>query len=295
MVAGLVQDGPESFLVFDDSVQDKRHSSKIELVKLQYSGAEGGLVRGIGVLNLLHSTGQDGEFYPLDYRVYAPECDGKTKNDHFREMLVRAVSDKQLQAKTVLFDSWYASVENLKLLARLNLFFITTLKSNRLVSVWKDKASHESAYLHLQEIEWTPQMLEEGLLVKLKELPFSVRLFKIVAPNGDIEWLITNGSHTGQNEKPPRLTAHDVKKKNAVRWHIAQLHRELKQLVGSSKCQCRKARSQRNHLACCYLAWVAIKQRALQIQATCYKAKHQLWSVFLKSQLATPTIVARLA
>ncbi|MDQ3398635.1 MAG: transposase [Deinococcota bacterium] len=223
---------------------------------------------------------------------------GKTKNDHFREMLVRAVSDKQLQAKTVLFDSWYASVENLKLLARLNLFFITTLKSNRLVSVWKDKESSEfhkvrcesalqrgyrqgtgtpavhesakSAYLHLQKIEWTPQTLEEGLLVKLKELPFAVRLFKIVAPNGDIEWLITNGSHTGQNEKPPRLTAHDVKKKNAVRWHIEQLHRELKQLVGSAKCQCRKARSQRNHLACCYLAWVAIKQRARQMQATCY-------------------------
>jgi len=57
VVAGLVQDGPESFLVFDDSVQDKRYSTRIELVKLQYSGAEGGLVRGIGVLNLLHSTG----------------------------------------------------------------------------------------------------------------------------------------------------------------------------------------------------------------------------------------------
>jgi len=42
-------------------VQDKRYSTQIELVKLQYSGAEGGLVRGIGVLNLLHSTGQDGD------------------------------------------------------------------------------------------------------------------------------------------------------------------------------------------------------------------------------------------
>lgn len=87
------------------SMQDKRYSTQIELVKLQYSGAEGGLVRGIGVLNLLHSSGRDGDFYALDYRIYAPECDGKTKNDHFREMLVRAVSDKQLQAKTVLFDS----------------------------------------------------------------------------------------------------------------------------------------------------------------------------------------------
>lgn len=297
VVEGLLQDGPESFLVFDDSVQDKRYSTQIELVKLQYSGAEGGLVRGIGVLNLLHSTGQDGEFYPLDYRIYAPQCDGKTKNDHFREMLVRAVSDKQLQAKTVLFDSWYASVENLKLLVRLGLCFITTLKNNRLVSVWQDKDDKDikSAYLHLQEIEWTPQTLEEGLRVKLKELPFAVRLFKIVAPNGDVEWLITNGSNTGQEDKPPRLTAHDVKTKNAVRWHIEQLHRELKQLVGSAKCQCRKARSQRNHLACCYLAWVYIKQRARQIQTTCYKAKHLLWSDFLKAQLAKPTIKACLA
>ena len=167
VVEGLLQDGPESFLVFDDSVQDKRYSTQIELVKLQYSGAEGGLVRGIGVLNLLHSTGQEGEFYPLDFRVYAPECGRplgrcKTKNDHFREMLVRAVSDKQLQAKTVLFDSWYGSVENLKLLARLELVFITTLKNNRLVSVWQDKDKDKgikSAYLHLQEIEWTPQSL----------------------------------------------------------------------------------------------------------------------------------------
>lgn len=300
VVQALLQEGPGSFLVFDDSVQDKRYSTQIELVKLQYSGAEGGLVRGIGVLNLLHSTGQDGDFYPLDYRVYAPECDGKTKNDHFREMLVRALSDKQLQARTVLFDSWYASVENLKLLARLELFFITTLKNNRLVSVWKDTAkdtakSTKSAYLHLQQIQWTPQSLEEGLLVKLKELPFAVRLFKIVAPNGDIEWLITNGSNTGQNEELPRLTVHDVKKKNAVRWHIEQLHRELKQLVGSAKCQCRNARSQRNHLACCYLAWVFIKQRARQLQTTCYQAKHRLWKDFLKAQLAQPLIEVCLA
>ena len=302
VVQRLLHDGPESFLVFDDSVQDKRYSTQIELVKLQYSGAEGGLVRGIGVLNLLHSTGQDGDFYPLDYRIYAPDCDGKTKNHHFREMLVRAISDKQLQAKMVLFDSWYASVENLKLLARLGLFFITTLKNNRLVSVWIDKSSGKSSgkssksvYVHLKEIEWTAQRLEEGVLVKLKKLPFPVRLFKIVAPNGDIEWLITNGSHTGQNEEPPRLTAHEVKEKNAVRWHIEQLHRELKQLVGTAKCQCRKARSQRNHLACCYLAWVSIQQRARQIHTTCYQAKHLLWSDFLKSQLAMPTIKACLA
>ena len=81
VVQPLLHDGPDCYLVFDDSVQDKRYSHKIELVKRQYSGAEGGLVRGIGVLNLLHSSGaatQAGQFYPVDYRIYDPEGDGKT-------------------------------------------------------------------------------------------------------------------------------------------------------------------------------------------------------------------------
>jgi hypothetical protein len=116
LVQGLIQDGPHAFLIADDSVQDKRYSRFIELVRLQYRGAEHGLVRGIGVVNLVHSSGTTGDFYPLDYRVYAPEMDGKTKNDHFREMLQHAIADKRIQARTVLFDSWYAGADNLKLI-----------------------------------------------------------------------------------------------------------------------------------------------------------------------------------
>jgi DDE superfamily endonuclease len=296
VVQPLLQDSPESYLIFDDSVQDKRYSHKIELVKLQYSGAEGGLVRGIGVLNLLHSSGaaaDEGDFYPVDYRIYDPDGDGKTKNQHFREMLVRAVSDKGLQATTILFDSWYASLDNLKLIQRLKRFFVTTLKSNRLVSV-----SKEEGFVHLPDVEWTPERLQHGVLVKLKNLPFQVRLFKIVAPNGDIEWLITNRSHTGEGDGQVAITAQDVKKQNALRWQIEQLHRELKQLTGSEKCQCRKARSQRNHLSCCYLAWVSLKVHArrledsLKVGITLYSARKQVWEAFLRTQLRNPTIVA---
>jgi hypothetical protein len=283
----LLEDEPQSYLIFDDSVQDKRYSHKIELVKLQYSGAEGGLVKGIGVLNLLHSSGTNGEFYPIDYRIYDPEGDGKTKNQHFREMLLRARSDKNLQAQTVLFDSWYGSVDNLKLIERLGLFFVTTLKSNRLVSVSKGQG-----YIHLPDLTWRPEHLREGVLVKLKELPFPVRLFKVVAPNGDIDWMITNRSHTGEGDIQRAITAQDVQKHNAVRWQIEQLHRELKQLVGSEKCQCRKARSQRNHLACCYLAWVALKVHANSVGTTLYAAHRHIWEAFLRAQLRHPAIPA---
>ena len=40
----FLQDGPEAYLIIDDSVQNKKYSRSIELVKRQYSGAEGGLV-----------------------------------------------------------------------------------------------------------------------------------------------------------------------------------------------------------------------------------------------------------
>ena len=281
LVQPLLKDSEEAYLIVDDSVQNKQYSRKIELVKKQYSGAAHGLVRGIGVVNLVHSDGED--YCPIDYRVYAPEADGKTKNDHFREMVLNAKSDKQIKARTLLFDSWYASVDNLKLLHRLGMFFITTLKDNRMVSL-----SKEAGYSHLQDIEWTAHRLSYGVPVKLKEVPFKVQLFKVVAPNGDIEWVITN-------HPEGTFTSSDIQDENAERWQIEQLHRELKQLTGSEKCECRKARSQRTHLACCYLAWLALKVKALQLRKTLYAVQHDLFSDYLRAELRDPRIPAYLS
>ena len=278
LVQPLLTDQSESYLIVDDSVQNKQYSHKIELVKKQYSGAAHGLVRGIGIVNLVHSDGK--EFYPIDYRIYAPEADGKTKNDHFGDMLRSAKHDKHIQAQTILFDSWYASLENLKLIVRLDMFFVTTLKANRLVSL-----SKEGGYIHLQDIEWTPQRMTQGVVVKLKEMPFKVQLFKIVAPNGDIEWMITN-------HPDGTFSTQDIQHENAMRWQIEQLHRELKQLTGSEKCECRKARSQRNHIACCYLAWLSLKVKAQQWGKTLYAAQRDLLSDYLRAELRAPHIPA---
>ena len=278
LVGGLIQDSPKAFLIADDSVQDKRYSRFMELVRLQYSGAEHGLVRGIGVVNLVHSSGATGDFYPIDYRVYAPETDGKTKNEHFREMLLHAIADKQIKARTILFDSWYAGADNLKLIHRLGLIFFTTLKENRLVSLTK-----EEGYLHLDQIEWTPERLQNGVVVKLKEVPFKVRLFKLVATNGDIDWVITNCPDE-------TLTAQVAQDANDVRWQVEELHRGLKQLTGSEKCQCRKERSQRNHLACCYHAWLSLSVKAKQLHKTLYQVKTDLLRDYLCAELRNPHV-----
>jgi len=281
LVQPLLNDTPEACMIVDDSVQDKRYSKQIELVRRQYSGAEGGLVRGIGVVNLVHTDGTEGGYYPIDYRIYAPQADGKSKNDHFRDMLIAAVSNKGIQAKRVLFDSWYASLSNLKLVIRLGLVFVTTLKSNRLVSL-----SKEGGYIHLAQIEWSEAQLLSGIIVKLKEMPFKVRLFKIVATNGDIEWVITNG------DRPDDTSAHSVQEENEGRWQVEQFHRELKQLTGSEACQCRKARSQRNHIACCYHAWLSLKVSAQRLGKTLYRAQADLLTDYLRAELRNPHITA---
>jgi hypothetical protein len=279
LVQPFIKDSPEAYLLIDDSVQNKEYARSMELVKRQYSGAEGGVVPGIGVVNLVHTKG-DGQFYPIDFRIYAKLYDGKTKNDHFQEMLRQAVADKQIQARTVLFDSWYASWENLKLVHRLNLIFYTTLKSNRLVSLHKDEG-----YIHLDDIEWTPMQQEQGIMVKLQKVPFQVKLFKLVAPNGDIDWVITNDLDSTN-------TAQVAQEANHVRWEIEQFHRELKQLTGSERCQCRKQRAQRNHLACCYHAWLTMKVKATELQKTIYQVKADLLTDYLRAELRSPRIPA---
>ena len=53
-VGHLVRRSGNACLIFDDTVLDKRHAFKIELVRSQYSGNEHGVVKGIGVVNCVY-------------------------------------------------------------------------------------------------------------------------------------------------------------------------------------------------------------------------------------------------
>ena len=280
VVSPHIEDSKEAAIIVDDSVQNKQYSRFIELVKCQYSGNEHGTIRGIGLVNFVHSGGNNQDFWPIDYRIYHPDTDGKTKNDHFQEMFKRLITHKNIQARTILFDSWYGSADNIKLIHRSGWTFFTTLKGNRLVSVDRD-----IGYQHLEELDFNQQALARGLIVKLKEVPFKVKLFKLVTTDGRIDWIITNDLDQTVNRFVAEL-------KNDNRWQVEDFHRGFKQLTGSEKCQCRKARSQRNHLACCYHAWVSLKVRAKQLGTTLYQVKHQQLSDYLVNQLYHPTIQA---
>ena len=181
LVLPLLRDSPEAFLLVDDSVQDKRYSRFIDVAKRPYSGNAHGMVTGIGLVNRAHSSGEAGDFLPLDYRVYAPDQDEQPKNDHFLALFDQVMAEGKLLARTILFDSWYAGSTNLKCTHRAVWTFLKTLKSNRLVSLAK-----ESGYQGLDTLEPRPQGWSQRVEVRLKEVSLSVKRFKLVATNGDI-------------------------------------------------------------------------------------------------------------
>jgi hypothetical protein len=130
-----------------------------------------------------------------------------------------------------------------------------------------------------------PERLEHGVTVRLQKVPFDVQLFKLVATNGDIEWVVTN-------DPASTLTRQVVQDARDVRWQVEELHRSLKQLMGSERCQCRKARSQRNHLACCYHAWLSLKVQAKRLGKTLYQVHTDLLRDYLRAELASPHVPA---
>jgi hypothetical protein len=111
--------------------------------------------------------------------------------------------------------------------------------------------------------------LPQGVIVKLKEVPFHVRWFKRVVPNGDIDWVITN-------RLEETVTAPVSQEASEGRWQVEDLHRGVKPLTGSERCQCRTAHSQRNHLACCDHAWVSLKVKAQPLGQTLYQVRTSL-------------------
>jgi len=84
-----------------------------------YPGLEREASPGSSRHHLISNIWTDGSAtVPVDFRIYCPDKDSKNKNDYFRDML-RAADERKLLQGYVIFDSWYSSIDNLKLIRSL--------------------------------------------------------------------------------------------------------------------------------------------------------------------------------
>jgi hypothetical protein len=267
----------EGWLVFDDTVLDKNHSHQIELVRRQYSGNSHGLVKGIGVVNCVYVNPILDQFWIIDYRIYAPDHDGKSKLDHMREMFDNAIDRKDIPFQGVLMDTWYATTAMMQHIHQRKKFFYCPLKSNRKVMVHCQYQSAES-------VEWLERDLEQGRPCRLKGLDkaVNVKVFQVVRSTTQNETIITNDR--------AQLSASVTQKVVSRRWKVEQFHRELKQTTGIEKCQCRKQRAQRTHIAVCMLVWLKLTHYAHAMKSNIYQLKQGLLDDYIKQQLRSPAL-----
>ena len=252
-------------LVIDDSTLDKPRARHIGLVGHHWSGNHHAVVRGINLLTAVWSDGD--RLYPCDYRVYHKAADGKTKNDHFADML-SAAHARGFRPRAVLFDGWYASVENLKRVRDFGWTFVTRFKGNRKVRIDHGEATALAgqAVAATGTVVWLPGYGE-------------VRVFRVVAPNGDTTHWATND--LGMDEAT-RLVFGELS------WGIEEYHRGLKQFTGVERCQVRAERGQRNHIGCAIRAFVRLEYHRYTTGVSWFAAKYAVIREAVRRYLADP-------
>lgn len=163
-------------LIADNTLIAKTRSKKIEMVHYQYSCNKHDVITGIGLVNLLWHNLTTVESIPIDYRIYDKDSDGKTKNTHFSEMLALA-KKRGIKSEAVAMYAWYSSLDNLKSIRSHGWIGVTTLRKNRIVN----------RNIQLNKLD----ISEEGTLIHLRGYGW-VTIFKFIAKNGRIDYLVTN-------------------------------------------------------------------------------------------------------
>ena len=176
-VKDIIEINDNSYVVFDDTVLDKRHATEIETSKRQYSGNEHAVIQGIGLINCIYVNHEIGKFWVVDYRIYDPERDGKTHIDHVMEMLQNLVFHKVIPFQAVLMDTWYATNKLMLYIDDLGKYYYCPLKRNRLV----DDTIGKEDYKKIELLTWNEKELESGKVVKIKKFPGAkkVKLFRV--------------------------------------------------------------------------------------------------------------------
>jgi putative transposase len=262
--------GTKGILVYDDVVIDKSRSGKTELVNWQYAGSAHDVIKGIGVVNAMWQVSRD-DYIPMDYRIWNPPEDGRTKNDHFRDML-SSVKERGLEPEMAVADSWYSSLDNLKAIRSHGWDWVMGLRSNRLVN---------KPHIQLRDLAATDEgngIPDEGRIVHLKGYGW-IRVFRFVTKHGRTDYIGTSKLS---------LTGAEVKAYFERRWSIEVLHRELKQTCGFDRCMANTGRAQRNHIGLSLLTWMRRHKRRRKDEAniTMYQQKWEVVKPAIQAALA---------
>jgi hypothetical protein len=253
-------------LVIDDSTLAKLYARKIDLVTRHWSGKHREVIQGINLITLLWTDGD--RKIPVDYRIFS-KADGKTKNDHFWEMMLMA-RGRGFAPDYVLFDGWYAGLENLKQIRDHGWRWLTRLKANRVVTP-EDRVSRR-----LEEVA----IGVGGVVVHLRGYGL-IRVFRTDDPDGVADYWASNdlGLEAGLRQHYAELS-----------FAIENYHRDLKQNCGVERCQVRSERAQRNHIGFSLRAFLRLEWHFFTTGVSGFEAKLGLIRKAIRDYLKGPRL-----
>ena len=180
----------DGYVIFDDTVLDKRYAKEIALAKKQYSGSAGGIINGISIVTCVYVNPALDRYWLIDYRIYDKQGDGKSKLDHVREMLSVLVKSRKVAFSTVLMDAWYASKSVMLHIESLRKTYYCPLKSNRQV----DDSNAERPYQRIDSLVWSPSELQSGKRIKIRRFPkyHKVKVFRVASTSRRTDYVVCN-------------------------------------------------------------------------------------------------------
>jgi putative transposase len=182
-------------------------------------------------------------------------------------MLLKA-KNRGIVPEYVLFDSWYSSSENLRIIGKdYGWLFLTRLKSNRKVRV-------DDLYFKVSD-------LSEGVhTVWLKEFG-TIKVF-VVIQHGEASYWATNDLNMDELK---RLKYADAG------WKIEEYHRGLKQFCGVERCHHRSRIAQETHIGFAIRAFLRLERFCYRTGSSWFNAKIDIIRSAVTAYWAQPTIV----
>lgn len=271
-------------LIFDDSIEEKPYTDENAIICWHYDHSKDRNIKGIKFLSALYYNGEVSmpvavqliaktEAYVDAKSGKAKRRGRKSKNEYYREMVTASVHN-HLRFRYVLDDSWYASVDNMKLVkTELECDFVMALKSNRKVALSAaDKAAGKFQPIHTL----TPP---EGTVceIYLEGVEFPLLFAKQVFTNEDgstgILYLVTSDLTLDY------LTLTTLYQK---RWKVEEYHRSLKQNASLAKLPTRTVTTQTNHFFTALYAYVKLEMLKVATKLNHYAIKNRLYLAALQ-------------
>ncbi len=277
-------------LIFDDTIVEKPYTDESSLICWHYDHSKGRSVKGINILSAFYHSGQAHQATPIRLPVMyqlvlktilycvvetkkVKRKSDTTKNEMLRDMVEQAIHN-QLTFKYILADSWFASAENMRFIAKKKKFFIFDMKSNR-QTVLSEDDRNQGNWSRIDELD-----IPDNTPVKvwLKDLKFPLLLTKQVFTNKDqstgVRFLVSNDFS---------LTDDQFTTIYKKRWSVEEYHKSLKQNAAIAKSPTKTIRTQSNHVFAAMIAYIKLEKLKIAHQINHFAMKSKLYIFAIKA------------